>query len=124
MTKVLITGGTGNIGTMLSDMLLAAGYEVIHLSRNPDPHSRPPSYGWDLEKRSIDPKALKGVDTIIHLAGADIAEKPWTAERKREIIESRVESANMLFDACVKERIQLKHFISASAIGWYQRPNA
>lgn len=104
---------------MLTEMLLEAGQEVVHLSRTPNPQATPASFGWDVEKRTIDPDALKGVDSIIHLAGAGIADKPWTSERKREIIESRVDSANLLFDECVKQKIRLKHFISASAIGWY-----
>ncbi len=119
MTKVLITGGTGMIGNPLTELLLQKGHEVVHLSRSVKGNERVPTFLWDLESKHLDPKALQGVDSIIHLAGAGIADKPWTPSRKQEIIDSRVESAKLLLEGCIKNNIRLKNYISASAIGYY-----
>ena len=67
----------------------------------------------------IDLKAFEGIDSIIHLAGAGIADKPWSADRKVEIVESRVNSAKLLKQGCIDTNTKLKSYISASAIGWY-----
>ena len=84
---VLITGGTGLIGAVLQGLLLEAGYEVILLSRNTKKEN---SFLWDVEKNFIDKQAILKCDHFIHLAGAGIADKPWTEERKKEIKESIV----------------------------------
>ncbi|HLA59162.1 MAG TPA: NAD-dependent epimerase/dehydratase family protein, partial [Puia sp.] len=93
MDTVIITGGTGLIGTALSKFLLSRGYQVIILTRNPKPkkNSAPGiSYAaWDITEQSVNEDAFKKADYIIHLAGAGVADRPWTEKRKREIIESR-----------------------------------
>jgi uncharacterized protein (TIGR01777 family) len=119
MAKVLITGGTGAIGKRLTEMLIEDGHEVVHTSRSPGGLKNIPTYQWDVKAGTMDPKALEGVNSIIHLAGAGIADKPWTDERKQEIIDSRVASAKLLLKTCKAQNITLDHFISASAIGWY-----
>ena len=78
MKTILITGGSGLIGSKLSLALIAKGYQVRHLSRQPNHPALIKSYNWDIENNSIDENAFEGVDTIIHLAGAGIAEKKWT----------------------------------------------
>lgn len=119
MTKVLITGGTGVIGSQLTRLLLEEGHDVRHLSRTPAPTNTVPTFAWDPLNGTLDEAALHEVDTIIHLAGAGIADKKWTEERKRIIIDSRVKSTQLLRDTCKRLDVQLQHFISASAIGWY-----
>jgi len=119
MAKVLITGGTGMIGTPLTELLLNEGHEVAHLSRSVTGKERVRTFSWNISTRQIDPRAFDGIDSIIHLAGAGIADKPWNDARKQEIIDSRVETAKMLFDGCYQNKVQLKSFISASAIGYY-----
>jgi len=119
MTKVLITGGTGMIGAPLTELLLKEGYEVIHLSRSVTGKESVPTFSWNLDTKQIDARAFEGIESIIHLAGAGIADKPWNPSRKQEIIDSRVDTAKMLLDGCNKNNINLKNFISASAIGYY-----
>lgn len=119
MAKVLITGGTGAIGQRLTEMLLENKHEVVHTSRSAGGVMGVPTFKWDVKAGTMDPKALEGVNAIIHLAGAGIADKPWTDERRQEIIDSRVASARLLLKTCEAENIELDHFISASAIGWY-----
>lgn len=117
--SVLITGGSGLIGKHLTSSLLAEGYRVSHLSRKTIKGGRVRSFVWDPEKRSADPEAFNGIDYIVHLAGANIGEKRWTIRRKREILESRVNSARFLFETVQSHGINLKGFISASASGIY-----
>lgn len=116
MSKILITGGTGLVGKKLTEMLVQRKHEVAILSRNPKNKNE---FKWDISSNYIDENALKNTDYIIHLAGASIADKRWTKNRKQLIIDSRVESANLLFRKVRELKIHLKGFISASAIGFY-----
>lgn len=119
MKTILITGGSGLIGSKLSLALIAKGYQVRHLSRQPIHSTLIQSYSWDIEKNSIDENAFIGVDAIIHLAGAGIAEKKWTDSRKAEIVNSRVNSTQLLFDYVQKMALPIQTFIAASATGIY-----
>ena len=76
-------------------------------------------FRWDLNKKYIDPEALKDVNHIIHLAGSSIADKPWTEQRKEIIYSSRIDSAELIFDELKKNKQTIDTFISASAIGYY-----
>ncbi|MEQ8581864.1 MAG: TIGR01777 family oxidoreductase [Marinoscillum sp.] len=119
MAKILITGGSGLVGTHLSKMLKNAGNEVTHLSRSPDPSGDYPTFTWNLRARFIDEEAFSGVDHIIHLAGAGVADKRWTKDRKKVILESRTAGIRLLHEYVIRLGIRLKSFISASAIGYY-----
>ncbi|MHA4846654.1 TIGR01777 family oxidoreductase [Flavitalea antarctica] len=120
METVLITGGTGLIGKMLTKMLVAKGYQVIVVTRKPlGPEHNLRYAGWDVDKGTIDETALKEADYIVHLAGAGVADRKWTAKRKQEIIDSRVKSGELLVAKLQQIPNKLKAFISASAIGWY-----
>ena len=116
MAKILITGGTGLVGKHLTELLTLKGYEVRILTRNPKKNNE---YKWDIINNFLDDKALEDIDYIIHLAGAGIADKRWSNERKKVIIDSRVESTNLLFRKVKELNIHLKGFISASATGYY-----
>lgn len=116
--KILITGASGLVGKRLTELLLQKGYQVSHLGRRKR-DGNVPSFVWDIEKGFMDSKALDDVDTIIHLAGAGVAEKRWTASRKKEILESRTKSTALLFETLKKEKHILPTVISASAIGYY-----
>jgi uncharacterized protein (TIGR01777 family) len=118
MKKILITGGSGMIGTRLTRMLLDKKYEVVHLGRG-GKNSEVPSYVWDIPAHKIEARAFEGVDTIIHLAGANVGDKRWTNSRKKEILESRTHSTRLLCEYLRKEQHGVKNFVSASAIGYY-----
>ena len=119
MAKILITGGTGLIGGYLIKELSEKGHAIRLFSRNPDKSTLFPTFFWDIKNNQIDEKAFEGIDTIIHLAGANIGASKWTIDRKQEIIASRVYSANLLFRKCKELNIKLKAFISASGIAFY-----
>lgn len=117
--KILITGATGLVGTELKKHLLSKGYLVNTLSRKKKEND-PSSFVWDVYKGAIDANCLNGVDAIIHLAGEPVAEKKWTDERKKQIIDSRVKSTELLYKTIkTKYDHQIKSFISASAVGFY-----
>lgn len=117
MNKILITGASGLIGTRLTEMLTQQGYAVAHLGRSKK--SGPvPSFMWDVHAGTIDEKAFEGVDTVIHLAGAGVADKRWTSARKKEILESRIKSTALLAKA-LEKNTSVKTVVCASAIGYY-----
>ncbi|KAA9333530.1 TIGR01777 family oxidoreductase [Adhaeribacter soli] len=117
--KILITGGTGLIGTRLSEMLIDSGYEVAHLSRQTGQFSRYKTFRWDIKNHFIDDHAISWADYIINLAGAGVSDEKWTEERKKEILNSRVESTNLLFNCLKSTPNRVKGFLAASAIGIY-----
>lgn len=117
--KILITGGTGLVGSALIPMLKAEGYEVVVLSRRKFESSEFKVFVWDYEKDHIEDGALDGVTAIIHLAGAGVAEKKWSPERKELIYNSRTKTSMLLFRLLEKGEHQVETFIAASAIGIY-----
>lgn len=122
MANVLISGGTGLIGSHLSKYLAENGFDVVILSRNKNPASANPkiSYSyWNVKDKVIDKEVVKKADHIVHLAGAGVMDKKWTEDYKKKIEESRTKSAELIL-SCLKEgEHQIKSFVSASAIGWY-----
>lgn len=119
---VLITGGTGLVGKALTKALVNKGYKVIILTRDTagKPQTGSVMYAkWDLKKQEIDVTALRATDHIIHLAGAGVVEKKWTAAYKKEIQESRTESSRLIIEALKNNTNKVKTIVSASAIGWY-----
>lgn len=125
MATILIAGGTGLVGSALSEHLLSKGHSVIILSRNA---SKPLATSqntairyanWDVEKKWIDADALAVADYIVHLAGAGVADKRWSASRKKEILDSRVNTGLLIAAALANNPNKVKAVIAASAIGWY-----
>ncbi|PSL50062.1 hypothetical protein CLV51_1011406 [Chitinophaga niastensis] len=121
METVIITGGTGLVGTALTRLLLERGYKVIILSRRPGEGSNEAvTYAhWNIDTQTIDKDALLKADYIVHLAGANVAEKRWTAARKQEIIDSRTKSGELIFKTLQSYPNKVKKVISASATGYY-----
>jgi len=119
--KVAVTGSSGLIGTLLVTSLRADGHEVIRLVRRP-----PRAAGevrWD--PRAADAglagpgAALEGLGACVHLAGAGVADRRWTARYKTEIRASRVLGTRALAGALAKLSPPPATLVAASAIGWY-----
>jgi uncharacterized protein len=119
MAVILISGGTGLVGKALAERLIKEGHEVRVLSRNPQQTAQIKSFYWNVEKKEIDEKAFDGISHMVHLAGSGIADKRWTDERKKDIIDSRVNSIKLITEVVKRKNIQLKSFVGASAIGIY-----
>lgn len=120
MKKVLITGGSGLVGSKITELLLNNDFKVAYLGRTPKQKGEVITYKWDYKENYIDPNAFDGVDYIINLAGANVGDGRWTTSRKKEIYDSRVLSTQLLFDTVRDNNIPIKKFISASAVGFYQ----
>jgi uncharacterized protein len=118
MSAILITGGSGMIGTALSEELEKRGHSVRHLSRERIP-GRYKVYQWNVDRNTIDDDALLGVDHIVHLAGAGIADKRWTDERVKALIDSRAKAARLLLQKAIELKVTPKSFISAAGVGYY-----
>ncbi len=114
MKSVLITGASGLIGRSLSKKLKAKGYEVRILSRT----QKQDQYFWNPSERKIDQKAFENLDAIIHLAGAPIS-KRWTEFYKKELYDSRVKTAQLLFETAKNSGTFLKKIITASGANYY-----
>lgn len=126
MQTVLISGGTGLVGTALSKHLINKGYKVILLSRQlPNTGQTGIANGnisfakWDIKKQEMDIAALQKADYIIHLAGAGVMDKKWTKDYKKEIVDSRVNSSRLIAENLQQYPNKVQAVISASAIGFY-----
>jgi uncharacterized protein len=117
--NILIAGGTGLVGFRLSHILRGMGHTVHHLSRRANPKAEFPAFAWDIEKETLDINAFQNADYIINLAGSGIVDKRWTAARKKDIIDSRVQSTLLLKKYLTTTPNKVKAYISASAIGYY-----
>ena len=115
--RVAITGATGFIGSQLAAFLSTGGHEVLRIGRG----ERKPGtvdIPWDPARGQLDARALEGVDAVIHLAGASIAER-WTGAQKRAIRESRVEGTSLLAHTLAGLTRKPRVLLSGSAIGIY-----
>ena len=124
--NVLITGATGLIGSHLSEEFRRNGHAVHYLTtRKSAIHSEENYKGfhWDPVKGELDGAALKDVSVIIHLAGATVS-KRWTKAYKKQIIDSRLKSAALLFTFLKSIPHSVTHFISASGVGIYPSNDA
>jgi len=117
--KVLITGGTGLIGTRLAELLIDAGYEVALLSREPAKSSHYRSFRWDPRAGTIDEAAVPYADYLVNLAGASVSDGKWTDGRKRDIMTSRLDGLALLHRELAKPGHHVQAVVSASAIGLY-----
>ena len=118
METVVIAGGTGMIGRRISKLLTKEGFRPIALTRNKEKAKTLGFAYWDPQSNEIDDE-IRETDHIINLAGSGIADKRWSASRKKEIIESRTLSTMFLIDSLKKHRITLKSYTNASAVGYY-----
>lgn len=116
--RVLVTGGSGLVGSQLTKLLIKNNYEVAILSRKKN-NCELKSFVWDYKNNILDPEAIEFADIIIHLAGEGIANKRWTNQQKEKIEESRTKTTRLLFETIKNAKKKPHSIISASAIGFY-----
>lgn len=119
--RILITGATGLIGSALVQTCLEQGIEVHYLTTRKSKIEARENYKgfyWNTNENYIDPACIEGVDTIVHLAGATIANR-WTDSYKEIILNSRVQTAQMLYNLLEIKTHNVAHFVSASGISIY-----
>ncbi len=119
VSRVVVAGASGLIGSALVPALRRRGYEVRRLVRRPPAPEEPDAYRWDPQAGALDPTVLEGVDVVVHLGGANIASGRWSARRKREIRESRVGSTHLLARTIAAMDDPPRAWLCASAIGYY-----
>lgn len=125
MATILITGGTGLVGNHLTKCLIEKGHKVRILTRSAKQSKNGVDYyRWDVKHNEIDKNALLGIDSIIHLAGAGVADGTWNDTYKKEIIDSRVDSIQLLLKKCKELKSFPKSVISASGTAYYGFDNS
>ncbi len=121
--NILLTGSSGLIGTALIDRLSGDGHRATRLVRGaPSRGGRTGDVSWDPDRGAIDVTGIERAgpfDGVVHLAGAGIGDKRWSADRKAIILESRIESTRLLVDALGRLSTPPPALVSASAVGWY-----
>ncbi len=115
--KVAVSGSSGLIGTALVAGLAAAGHEVVRLTRG-RPSARD-EVAWDPLAGTVDVAGLRGVEAVVHLAGAGVGDHRWTAAYKKQILDSRVLGTRTLVDALASMDQPPRTLVSGSAIGFY-----
>jgi uncharacterized protein len=117
--QVAISGASGFIGSALARDLAADGIDVVRLVRRRA--SAPDEIGWDPSAggRGLDPKSLAGVNAVVHLSGAPIAGRRWTAGRKALLRASRIGSTQVLAAALARADPRPRVLLCGSAIGYY-----
>lgn len=120
--NVLIAGGTGFLGSALTRSLLADGHRVWILTRNPARGNIAPgaqAVGWDGRSPGAWLEVFSRMDAVVNLVGENVGQWPWTAERKRRILESRVQAGAALLAAFRESARRPGVLLQASGIGYY-----
>lgn len=116
--NILITGGTGYIGSHLKDFFSKNGDKVSVFTRSKDTDNRT-TFHWDPSSRVVPLEPLENADVVIHLSGASVMGKRWTSSYKQEILKSRVKSTTVLSETLAELSSPPEIFISCSALGFY-----
>ena len=114
--KIALTGSRGLIGTSLVPYLRAQGHEVVRIVRG---RAEPTEIMWNPEEGTIDATTLRGVDAVVHLAGAGVGDHRWSASYKQTILSSRVDGTTTLAAALAQLPQAPRVMVSASAVGYY-----
>ncbi len=116
--RLLVSGASGLIGSALIPFLSTGGHTVFRLVRRP-PLPQNNEIFWNPEAGTLDPADMEGIDGIIHLSGENIGKQRWTQEKKRRILESRLQTTGLLAKTFAKMPEPPNVFVCASAIGYY-----
>ncbi len=119
---VAVTGASGLIGHALTHFLTTGGHTVVRIGRGAGGASPPSAQlrdvQWDPAAGRLDPRALDGVDAVVHLAGANVGER-WTPQHRRAIRDSRVQGTGLIARTIAAMERPPRVLVSASAVGYY-----
>jgi uncharacterized protein (TIGR01777 family) len=120
--KIGVTGASGLIGTPLVRSLREHGHDVVRFVRGTPSAGAADERGWDPSARRLDPADLADLDAVVHLAGAGVADKRWTAARKAVVLGSRVDGTTTLARAMAEARAAGQGpgvLLSSSGVNYY-----
>lgn len=113
--RVVVSGSSGLIGTALVAHLREGGHDVLRLVRRTP--AAPDERGWDPPAGTIDPGTFDGVDAVVNLGGAGIADRPWSGARRQALRDSRIVPTEVLAAAVAEHGVPT--LLSGSAVGYY-----
>ena len=116
--KITISGASGLVGTALVERLRAAGHHVTRLVRG-EPAAGTTDTRWDPQAGRLPAGSIDGADAVINLSGAGIADHRWSDDYKRELLDSRVRTTELLATTISAAERKPTVFVSGSAIGYY-----
>lgn len=117
--RIAITGSTGLIGSALTDSLSADGHTVVRLVREGTKRAGGGSVRWDPKRQYVDVEGLAGCDAVVHLAGAGVGDRRWTAAYKKELRDSRVLGTAAIAEAVAELHTPPRVLVCGSAVGFY-----
>ena len=115
--RILISGGSGLIGSALTPFLESQGHTVISLVRRPVRNEH--EISWNPARHEIADNALDGIDAVINLSGAGVGDRRWTKSYKKQILQSRLDATSTLVNAIAKSPHKPQVLLNGSAIGFY-----
>jgi uncharacterized protein (TIGR01777 family) len=120
-SRIILTGGTGTLGSALVEELVREGYECVILTRTPERHNSTESVKymqWIADADYLS-QIISGSFAVINLAGSSIGGKRWTKKYKQELLDSRIAVTAVLVAAINKSSVKPTKLISSSATGYY-----
>ena len=114
--RILMSGGSGLIGSALTKRLSSDGHTVVRLVRRP---AKDGELTWDPAAGTLDPTAFDDCDAVINLSGANIGDKRWSDDYKAKLLSSRLLATELLATTMADLDRKPSVFISGSAVGWY-----
>lgn len=117
--RIVIAGGSGFIGEPLARRLLARGDDVAVLTRNPSKVEAGRPLLWDGRTQGAWADEVATADAVVNLAGENIGDGRWTAERKRRLVASRLDATGAIVEALRRDPVRRRTMVSFSAVGFY-----
>jgi uncharacterized protein len=116
--NILVTGGTGFIGTFLTKALISNGHQLTIITRDPQKHRPSPATSYISWNADLS-EAAGQADAVVNMAGFNLSAQRWTTSVKKEILDSRLRATNAMTLAILKTPTPPKVFVSFSAVGYY-----
>lgn len=117
--RIVVAGGSGFIGEPLVRRLVARGDDVAVLTRNAARVHAGRAVLWDGKTEGAWSDEVASADAVVNLAGENIGDGRWTAERKRRLVASRLDATHAIVEALRRDPSRKRTLVSSSAVGFY-----